>query len=94
MSKNSVEYQIFVSDIYTFLINEMNKIVNIMTMCQIEQPPELPTPDTTLMLFYAKEACELGAYELAKKYHLQVSASIIFWTSWNEFDSILEIRKM
>lgn len=76
VNEGTIEYQNLVSELYVYLINEMNKVINLMVLCDERRPPIMPKEDATLWLLYAKEACELGAYELAKRYHLQVRIQI------------------
>lgn len=66
------KYQSFISDVFAYLIEEMNIVINEIVTYGLESKPIGSLAALDDLLLYAKEACELNAYVLAERYHLEV----------------------
>lgn len=65
-------YQSFISEVFAYLIKEMNTVLNEIVTYGLESKPVGSLAGLEALLLYAKEACELGADHLAERYHLEV----------------------
>lgn len=65
-------YQSFISDVFSYLIEEMNTVINEIVTYGMESKPVGCLASLDFLLLYAKEACELNADGLAERYHLEV----------------------
>lgn len=65
-------YQSFISEVFSYLIEEMNTVINEIVTYKLELKPINSLAALDELLLYAKEACELNADVLAERYHLEV----------------------
>lgn len=66
-------YQSFISDVFSYLIEEMNTVINEIVTYGMEEKPVGSFAALDALLLYAKEACELNADVLAERYHLEAT---------------------
>lgn len=94
----SAQYQRFISEIYIYLITEVNKELN---MAIVKPMPKQIKNDIISLLYYAKEAIELKDYALADRYLLQRICSnerngkywfdyAILYMSMNQYEDAFE----
>lgn len=76
LSKFSKESQSFIKHLHADMIQQMNKVINETFICNINKIQHKHLIKNDHLLLYAKEACELGEYKLAERYHLEVSLNI------------------
>lgn len=65
-------YQSFIADVFSYLIEEMNVVINEIVTYGMEAKPVGSFAALDALLLYAKEACELNADVLAERYHMEV----------------------
>ncbi|KAF2902345.1 hypothetical protein ILUMI_03836 [Ignelater luminosus] len=70
-NRNSKEYQNFIAEVYSYLITEMNGVLNELTSSGAESSPKSPLMGLDSLLLYAREASAIGANLLADRYYLE-----------------------
>lgn len=65
-------YESFISEVFSYLIEEMNTVINEIMTYGMEAKPVGSLAALDALLLYAREAYELNAETLAERYHLEV----------------------
>lgn len=73
----NTNYQTFIAEVFSYLIEEMNIVINEIVTYGLESKPVGSIAALDALLLYAKEACELNADALAERYHLEVYLCIL-----------------
>lgn len=69
---NDSNYEAFISEVFSYLIEEMNTVINEIVMYGMESKPVDSLATMDALLLYAREAHELSAENLAERYYLEV----------------------
>lgn len=76
--KCSKEYQSFIKYVHTDMVRQTNKVINEFVICNLNKIPHKHLVKNEELLLYAKEATEMGEYNLAERYYLEVSTCLLF----------------